>query len=190
MAISQIITNSIASGQTITTPTLSSPTISGTYTAGTSLITSGTAQASTTGTSIDFTSIPSWVKRVTIMFSGVSTNASSALYVQVGSGSVSTTGYASQVWAGSTGSGVLTTGFCVVSGTGAAAYAFSGHIVLTLISNNTWIESSMLAYDNVTSVGWQSAGKSPTLSGALDRVRITAGGTDTFDAGNINILYE
>jgi hypothetical protein len=34
-------------------------------------------------------------------------------------------------------------------------------------------------------------GGSVTLSGTLDRVRITTvNGTDTFDAGTINILYE
>ena len=35
-------------------------------------LTLGTAVASTSGTSIDFSSIPSWVKRVTVMFNGSS----------------------------------------------------------------------------------------------------------------------
>jgi len=70
----------------LTTPTLTSPTFAGTPSG--SIITSMTAQASTSGTSIDFTSIPSWVKRVTVMYSGVSTNGTSNFLIQIGAGSV------------------------------------------------------------------------------------------------------
>ena len=49
---------------------------------------SGTAVASTSGTSIDFTGIPSWVKRITVMFNGVSTSGTSFKQIQIGSGSV------------------------------------------------------------------------------------------------------
>ena len=36
-----------------------------------------------------------------------------------------------------------------------------------------------------------TGGGSVTLSGALDRVVLTTvGGTDTFDAGSVNIIYE
>ena len=68
----------------LTTPTLTSPTFAGTPSG--SIITSMTAQASTSGTSIDFTSIPSWVKRITVMFNGVSTNGSNNLLIQIGLG--------------------------------------------------------------------------------------------------------
>ena len=47
-----------------------------------SAITAGTAVASTSGTSIDFTGIPSWVKRITVMFNGVSTNGTSNIQIQ------------------------------------------------------------------------------------------------------------
>lgn len=56
-------------------------------------LTQGTSQASTSGTAIDFTGIPSWVKRITVMFSGVSTNGTSVPQIQVGAGSVTTSGY-------------------------------------------------------------------------------------------------
>ena len=61
-------------------------------------IVNGTAQASTSGTSIDFTGIPSWAKRISIILSGVSINASGILLVQLGSGSITSTGYASGGW--------------------------------------------------------------------------------------------
>jgi hypothetical protein len=157
-----------------------------------SAITSGTAVASTSGTSIDFTGIPSWVKRITVMLNGVSTNGSSAQFtLLIGSGSLATTGYASQAWTDSTGTGVLSTAFLLTNVYGTSTNTLSGTIVLTLINSNTWVENGVLGYANVASAGWTSTGNSPALGGALDRIRITTfAGTETFDAGTINILYE
>jgi len=150
---------------------------------------SGTAQASTSGTSIDFTGIPSWVKRITVMFNGISTSGTAILQIQIGSGSVVTTGYLSQAWT-STGAGVVTSGFAI-TGANTAAYVWSGTATLTLIGSNVWISQGSVAYVVGTSNGWSFGGNSSALSGALDRVRITTGnGTDTFDAGSVNILYE
>jgi hypothetical protein len=152
----------------------------------------GTAVASTSGTSIDFTSIPSWVKRITVIFNGVSTNSTSNPIVQIGSGSVSTSGYSivNGYGGAATGQLIYTTGVGIPSG--AAASLIYGHCVFTLISSNTWI-ALLTSTFNVSGTGYTSisSGYCPTLSGALDRVRITTvNGTDTFDAGTINILYE
>jgi hypothetical protein len=154
-------------------------------------IQSGTAVASTSGTSIDFTGIPSWVKRITVMFSGVSTNGSSIIQVQIGtSGGIQNTGYASGAWLSNTSNSNSTTGF-IVSGSMSAAYVFDGNLTLALLNSATglWSFNSVLSGSTagINSIG---AG-SKTLSGTLDRVRITTvNGTDTFDAGSINILYE
>jgi hypothetical protein len=160
---------------------------------GASTITSGTAQASTSGTSIDFTSIPSWVKRITVMFNGISTNGTSPIQIQIGSGSVTTSGYKTQ---GSYISGsaalaiVFSTGFVFINSAG-SAFAYSGAVTLTLIGSNTWCGTGTVSLDTATSAIFMSSGSSPALSGTLDRVRITTvNGTDTFDAGTINILYE
>jgi hypothetical protein len=155
------------------------------------IINSATAKNSTSGTAIDFTGIPSGVKRITVMLTAVSTNAGSTLLVQVGSGSVSTTGYTSQSWGGAANSGVITTGLIIATSTSSTIYAMSGLVTLCLIGSNVWVSSSSMTYTNVASVGYVASGYSPALSGALDRIRITTGnGTDTFDAGTINILYE
>lgn len=155
-------------------------------------IQSATAQASTSGTSIDFTSIPSWVKRITIMFSGVSTIGTSNIQVQIGAGSVTTSGYVSSIVGGSTGnllSGTTaTSGFLCVQQL-IATFLNNGHLVLTLANTNLWVASSVMTTSTLASgvIG----GGSITLGGTLDRVRITTvNGTDTFDAGSINILYE
>ena len=154
---------------------------------------SGTSVASTSGTSIDFTGIPSWVKRVTVLYSGVSTSATSNYLVQIGAGSVTSTGYLSASITAQSGSsssaGATTTAGFVVADAVAAAYLYSGSIVIQNISGNVWVQSGLLT--NTTAVRSSLSNGQVTLSGALDRVRITtANGTDTFDAGSINILFE
>lgn len=157
-----------------------------------SAITAATAQASTSGTSIDFTSIPSWVKRITVMLSGVSTSGSSLLLVRVGtSGGIVSTGYDSTANAGIIAGQYqnITSAFCITYNAGATS-RFKGAIVLTNITGNTWVQTGLTSDSVVNLVNTQSSGD-VTLSGTLDRVRITTvNGTDTFDAGSINILYE
>jgi len=178
--------------QTLTNKTLSSPTITGAIVSsmGSSVITSGTAVASTSGTSIDFTSIPSWVKRITVMFNGVSTNGSSIIQVQLGtSGGVQTTSYDS---AGFTNGAVATsTTGLLAFWHGSASTLLSGMMIISLVdsTSNTWVASCNTSYGGGTDSG-SSSGKKVTTT-TLDRVRITTvNGTDTFDAGSINILYE
>jgi len=149
----------------------------------------GTTQASTSGTSIDFTSIPSWAKRATVMFNGVSTNGTNNLLVQIGAGSVTTSGYAgSAAYLLSTPSGSLfTAGFGILSSS--PSNVISGQMILSTLGSNIWVCSYTIGVTNNAQILF--GGGNITLSGALDRVRITTvGGTDTFDAGSINIMYE
>jgi hypothetical protein len=150
---------------------------------------SGTAVASTFGTSIDFTSIPSWVKRITVIFSGVSTNGTSIPLIQIGSGSVTTSGYVGgAILNSSSNTAATSTAGFLQSGTSAAASVYQGHCILTLLGSNTWVSTCTQHIG-----GGQCAigAGNVTLGGALDRVRITTvSGTATFDAGSINILYE
>jgi hypothetical protein len=148
-----------------------------------------TAQNTTSGTSIDFTGIPSWVKRLTLMLNGVSTNGTSNMLVQIGdSGGIETTGYVGSNSSGSSAA-TLSAGFTLAITTAAALFT-SGHVVLTNVSGNIWVASGMTAVDN-GSVVQLVAGNKTLSPGPLDRIRITtAGGTDTFDAGSVNIMYE
>ena len=155
-------------------------------------ITQGTAVASTSGTSIDFTSIPAWVKRITVMLSGVSTNGTSNPQVQLGAGSLTTsgyTGYNARQAAASNAYVANSAGF-ILGGSVTAAISLTGRLVITLISGNTWICSGITTNAIATGDSCTIAG-AIALGGALDRVRITTvNGTDTFDAGSVNILYE
>jgi hypothetical protein len=154
----------------------------------------GTEQATTSGTSIDFTGIPSWAKKITINLVGVSTSGTNDLLLQLGdSGGVEATGYLSAFSvlpnASAIAGGNTTTAFTIASGL-AAASVLHGSVVLTLenASSFTWCERGTVAFSN-TGTTVTSAGSKST-SAALDRVRITTtGGTDTFDAGAVNILY-
>jgi hypothetical protein len=154
-------------------------------------IVSGTAVASTSGTAIDFTSIPSWVKRITVMFNGVSTNGTSLIQVQIGdSGGLETTGYSSGAWTANTTSANSTTGFIIHGANIAPTRVWDGSYTISLLDTaNTWVFTGMCnsLNDNAQSIG---IGKKQ-VSATLDRIRITTvNGTDTFDAGSINILYE
>jgi hypothetical protein len=153
----------------------------------------GTVVAATSGTSIDFTSIPSWVKRITVIFSELSTNGTSPFLIQIGdSGGVENTGYVSTGIASSSGGNTLTSstaGF-LVSGNNSAASITTGILTLALIDASTfsWIASG--SFKNTTAQ-YSSGSGSKSLTAILDRVRITTvGGVDTFDAGSINIIYE
>jgi hypothetical protein len=142
---------------------------------------------SATGTAVDFTGIPSWAKRVTVMFSGVSTNGTSIPQIQLGAGSIESSSYVSFAQVSGTTS-LITSGFGLASG--AATAVISGNFVLTLQGPNTWTASATMGRTDSTGVVVLAAGYK-TLSGALDRVRITTvNGTNTFDAGTINIMWE
>ena len=151
----------------------------------------GTAVASTSGTAIDFTGIPSWVRRVTVMFRDVSTSGTAIYLVQLGTSSgIVSTGYVSTSVttfnSNQTAGSNSTAGMIVYSV--AAGNTYSGALTLINITGNTWVSNHMFkSFTNAITGG----GGDVALSGTLDRVRITTvGGTDTFDAGSINILYE
>jgi len=184
-----------SNGTTIATAQSSGLTISS-YTAGASLITNGTAQASTSGTSIDFTGIPSWVKRVTVMFNGVSTSGSSVVQIQLGTTATptyATSGYLGTVTlinSGGAGTAQYTGAGFATEITPSAASVRYGTVVFTLVdTNNNWACNGAVGYSDSAIISPTAGGKS--LGATLTAVRITTvNGTDTFDAGSINILYE
>lgn len=178
--------------------TLDTPSTAGTYTVTvpatnqTLGLTSGTA-ATASGTAVDFTGIPSWVKRITVMFSDVSTNGTSNIQIQLGTGSTPTYTTSGYLGTCSTQSGTavqMSAGF-IVANSNSASDVTNGSISISLLSSsaNTWSEAGMLGLSNAAIARW-SAGSVP-LAATLTAVRITTvNGTDTFDAGTINIMYE
>lgn len=173
------------SGNATITGTLQANGVSGTIYP----LTLMTAQASTSGTFIDFTGIPSWVRRATVIFNSVSTNGSSNLQVQLGAGSFSTTGYVT-VATSMAGTALTTVGTTsgFVMPVSSAATNISGNVVFTTVGSNIWLGSGVFRY---ASNGMGLTSGDIALGGTLDRIRITTvNGTDVFDAGSINVLYE
>lgn len=160
-------------------------------TAGSSL-TLATAQNTTSGTSIDFTGLPSTIKRITVMFNGVSTNGTSFPQIQLGTGGgIVSTGYASfscyVVSGGATSASSATSGFHINDGT--AASLRYGTMTIANLTGNTWVSSYVIGDTGGTVV--TSGGGVIALAAVLTTVRLTTvNGTDAFDAGSINIMYE
>jgi hypothetical protein len=160
------------------------------FSSGANPLTSKTSLSATSGTGLDFDTLPSWVKKITVMLSGVSTNGSNNILIQLGTASgIEATGYISTMGvinAGVASQGTSTTGFMVSSQT--ATRTAYGIVTISLLGSNLWVYNSIVRSDT-TVIAYGAGDK--TLSGTLDRVRVTStGSTDTFDAGTVNILYE
>lgn len=167
------------------TQTLTNKTIQG------GAITSGTSVASTSGTSIDFTGLPSWIKRLTVMLNGVSqnTNGANPFVFRLGtsSGLVATGYVGAQGYVGGTPAAtVMNTGFEIYEDT--AANLYSGLLTITALGNNVWVASGVFGMTQGYTI---QIGGSISLGATLTQIRFTTiNGTNTFDAGSINILYE
>lgn len=150
-----------------------------------------TQQATTSGTAFDFTGIPSGVRRITIEFAGVSLSGTDDLLIQLGdAGGLETSGYLStsnSFSVSGTSESASTAGFIIRMAS--AARVLSGTVVLTLIdtATNSWVAAGTAKLSTVISV--VTGGEKP-LSAELTQLRITRSGTDTFDAGAVNVLYE
>jgi len=181
----------LASGATLASPTLNSPTFGGTP--GSSLITrmSAGGVSASGSTSVDFTSMPSWINAITVMFSDISTNGTSFMLVQLGtSAGVTTSGYVSTCndldGGGGSSSNSSTAG--LIMRVQAAAGIINGLMNIAYMGSNRW--AANVTCMSITSVVFMGGG-TVTLGGTLDRVRITTvNGTDAFDTGTINVSYQ
>lgn len=152
-------------------------------------------ETNVSGTSVDFDNIPSWVKRITIMFDGVSTSGTSDVIIQLGTSSgFTTSGYSGSAYTvvggSSPGATGYSSGFLIRLGGAASATATrEGFVTLMKIGENKWVGSVNIGLSN-TVYAANGAG-SLDLGAVLTQVRVTTvNGTDTFDAGSVNIMYE
>tara|TARA_R110002012_G_scaffold66653_2_gene174243 strand:- start:4590 stop:5330 length:741 start_codon:yes stop_codon:yes gene_type:complete len=154
-------------------------------------ITLATRQASTSGTSIDFTGIPAGTKRITVMYRNVGTNNSSdALVIQIGdAGGLETGSYVcGSGKVASDTSTRFTNGFALtLNNSGAQA---EGQYVLNLqnASDYSWVGHGAMHETGGNTTTWGAGGKS--LSAELDRLSIIGSAGGTFDNGTVNISYE
>lgn len=185
-------TGGVTVGNT-TDPGANNLSVVGSITAGSGnvMLVQSTSKVTTSGTNIDFTSLPSWVKRITVMFQDVSTNGSANIIVQLGtSGGFQTSSYKGGISSGNNAivTSAMSSGFdCAV--TNGATATMQGQIIITNHNGNVWVMSGITHHSETTTFCF-SAG-SVSLSGALTQLRLTTvGGTNTFDNGAVNIIYE
>lgn len=149
----------------------------------------------TGATSYTITGIPAWAKRITLIFMGTGVNGSE-MGVQVGSsgGGIVTTGYSGSAAyvasATNTGAGFGSSTFRVFAGgpvEGAMEIRRAG------ITGNVWVATTLTAQNQVSGAVATYLGASRIDMGAnaLDRIRLTTlSGTNTFNNGNIVVLWE
>ena len=153
-------------------------------------ITLATAQTAS-GSAINFTGIPSWAKRITVMFNGLKTGVATLFEVTLGTSSgLETSGYRnSNISTNSSGTfaGDSTSGQYFARNYDSVQLS-NGMITISLLGSNTWIITALSGtFDNADSV--TSSGGSKTLAGTLDRIQITPS-SGSFTGGTINISYE
>lgn len=157
-------------------------------------LTHGTAQTTTSGTERDFTGIPSWVRRIVVSMNGVSLSGTALLRFRLGtSGGFATSGYlgASSVIAATVATANQTAGFDIYNSAPAAADIYCGTIEFTCIDPASFIWVADGVFAQTSSARTYTVSGQVTLAAALTQVRLTtSNGTDTFDAGAINIHYE
>jgi hypothetical protein len=173
-------------GQSLLSNGTSAPTWGSAIVTGTSLAYNWNAL--TTNTLLDITGIPSWAKRVIILFNSISTNGTLDIIVQLGAGgSPIITGYSGQASSSSTAQ-YNSNGFSVTAAI-VAGSTVSGSVTLYNAGGNTWVESGILG--NTTTNAANISSGVLALGGTLDRIRITTTtGVNTFDSGVITVLYE
>lgn len=153
-------------------------------------ITRQTAQ-SASGTSITFSSVPSWVKQITLHFSGISLSGTDHFLIRLSTGGTfASTGYVGGTTIPGPGPsvvGINSTVGAIVYG-GDAANVITGSYTFTNITGNTWVGTGINTYENTPNYTGIAVSK-VTLGGTLDGIRILASGANTFDAGTINVTY-
>lgn len=188
----QTLTNKVLTSPTIDTPIITSPTITGSPSiTGYDRVALSSSVATTSGSSVGITGIPSWVTRITVRINGVTVSAGGLTQIQIGSGSYTTTGYTSAN-AYSFGSTIntqtATAGFMYASDPAVAQYGF---ITLVLIdaSTNRWAASWTILWNSAPRPTFGSG--YVALSGTLDRLQLNCTGSGgTYNAGSFSLIYE
>jgi hypothetical protein len=138
--------------------------------------------------------LPAGCKKITVTVDGLSIDASGDIIVQIGdSGGPETSGYAGS-WAftgTASNEGDLSSGFSISGGAGGAGAAIYGSMDLDTHNSlsNTWAARGVMGFAATSTIA-SIVGGTKTLSGPIDRVRLTTvGGTAAFDNGTINVSY-
>lgn len=153
------------------------------------------AQAASGLTQLDFTGIPSWARRVSVAFYGLSSAAASViLRIQLGTATngIIAVGYTgTQVqWAAGTPVATAWSGSQCVLTVGAGSDDPSGVVVFNLLGSRTWVMSFVGGGTNGLAMCISAGEKSLPSNTTLDRLRVSTVAGNTFDGGTVNVYYE
>jgi len=147
---------------------------------------------------LGFAPFPSWVKRITFQFTGISTTGTSGAVLQLGTEpdyfpTWKTSGYIG-AWSAAyngtaSGAGTFSTGI-IINNNNAATAIMSGMVTITKFEGNTWVASMSHGRSETAAIAGMTGGGYVTLDSAVVAIRIICGGTNTFDAGKVSVLYE
>jgi hypothetical protein len=191
------LTNETGSGSavfgtspTLNYPTLASPIISGTP-IGVGVLTDFPAQGLSPNSAVNFTGIPSWVKRITVTYTGLSTNGTAPPLIQLGYGATTylTSGYdgATDMFQSSPSASLISAGINLTGNSAVAADTYQGCLTLTLMSNE-WVGTLLGSQTNVARLCFTSS--SISMPSLLTAIRFYINGTQIFDGGYANVMYE
>jgi len=153
--------------------------------------TQATEQATTSGTSFTFGSIPAGTTMIIISFEGVSLTSAVDIDVTIGdSGGLETSGYISRsADAAPAPGGAITSTAEFILWQNGTNVAVTGHMILTLKDADTfnWISSHVTADEQSGGGEFAHGAGSKSLSAELTQLKISGG---TFDLGSVNIMYQ
>ena len=153
------------------------------------IVSANSSSVAASGSAIDFTNIPSWVKRITVMVDGVSNAGAADILIQLGtSGGIVSTGYVASSTAtstASTGHTASTAGFPMRLAAGTSICY--GIMTICLMGTNQFAAAHTARQAATSSM---YGGGSVTLGGTLTQLRFTNTASDSFDLGSVNIMYE
>lgn len=149
-----------------------------------------TEQSVTGLTSAEFLGIPSWVKEIKVMLSGVSSSATNNFLVQLGtsSGFITSSQYNSISFrADGLVNATQNIGFIIIQPT--SGIPTRGAMTISKFSEtvNTYVETGMFMRDPVSAS--YCAGDLNGFAGVIDRVRVITTGASTFASGRICVMY-
>lgn len=146
--------------------------------------------ATTSGTAIDVTGIPSTAKQIIVSLYSVGSGTSGSLALQLGSGAIETTGYNSDYASYTSAPAVsIFSGTTTQFGMKRNNSAVTGMFILNLVdaATNSWACTSIGS--STGSSEMYSGSGTKALSGALDRLRLSIVGGPAFNAGKMSVQY-
>jgi len=148
-------------------------------------------KTATGGTSVEFTGIPSDAMEITLMFKGISASGSNNYKIQLGTANgYITSGYESISQSEGGGSEVTETDSFVI-GSSAGGHARTGSMLIKKASDTSYVQTGQFAVSPPTPPGGnQTYGSLSSVSGTIDRLKVILSGSNTFDAGTMNVSYK